>query len=57
VEHIMKDKRTDDIRVRVTPEEKKLILENAEKNEMKMSDYVRHVSLGTREVKLEVTVK
>jgi len=53
----MKVNRTDDIRIRVTPDEKKLILENATKNNMKMSDYVRQVSLGTREVTVEVKVK
>ena len=53
----MKNNRTEDIRIRVTPDEKKLILENATKNNMKMSDYVRQVSIHTKEIKTEVTIK
>jgi uncharacterized protein (DUF1778 family) len=57
----MKDTRTEDIRVRVTPEEKKQILENAKTNDMKMSDYVRFASIGNKKIETktitEITIK
>jgi uncharacterized protein (DUF1778 family) len=53
----MKTNKTEDIRIRVTPEEKKIILENATKNNMKVSDYIRQVSIHTKEIKTEITIK
>lgn len=53
----MKNNKTEDIRIRVTPEEKKIILENATKNNMKVSDYIRQVSIHTKEIKTEITIK
>lgn len=41
------------IRVRVTDEEKSVIYERAKYFEMKVSDYVRFVSMNTKEIKKE----
>jgi uncharacterized protein (DUF1778 family) len=53
----MKDQQTENLRIRVTPEEKKQILENAKTNEMKMSDYVRFASLGNKQIETRIETK
>lgn len=45
------------LRIRINNEEKKLIYEKAKSFNMKMSDYVRFVSLNTKEIKREEIAK
>lgn len=45
--------KTETIQIRVTPEEKKVIVENANKNELSISDYVRVSSLRDCEIVVE----
>lgn len=45
------------IALRVTKEEKEVIFEKAKSFNMKVSDYIRFVSMNTKEIKTEITIK